>query len=188
MRQKLIFFLVIVGVSSAAYFFGVEAASFLNSMRTETKKKENLKFRDLTLDKMQTIQIGERLPNHLFYELNGNMLELQKIRLQEVSIFTYATTECHFCDEQFEILSGFSADSTLMSRIWIVSPSNPFELFKLNKRFNNRFKILYDHDSQFCDNLKIMTFPFHIIVESDFVIKDIVVGQMGTNEIKEILK
>ncbi len=188
MKQKLLFFTGIIAVAIAAYFFAVEAAGLLNFIQTDSRKKERNRLRELAVSKMDNIKVGTVLPNYFFYDLESHFTELHKMKPQRTMIVCYITTDCHACEQQLEILEDFSGQNNSGASILLLSPSNPFNLFELRDKLEKKFVILYDHGGYFRNILKISTYPFNIVVDSNFVIKKLVPGRLEKNEIADLLQ
>ena len=186
MKQKLGFFFLILLVAICAYFFGVQASSFLNHFQAEKTKNENEEIRQAILERTQSFQKGNKLPNFFFYDLDGNQIELHKITMNSPSLVCYVTSDCHICTEQIELLKRLCTKHDLNAKVLVLSSSNPFELVKFKSDNKIDWPILYDHARQYGGNLKIQVFPFYIVVDSSFNILNVIPGKLEEREMLDI--
>ncbi len=185
--KRLLFIVFMTGIAiSTAYILGVEAGGFLNAKKIEESSMHREHFRNLILDKNETLTIGGKLPNYFFRNLNGDYVELEKI-VKSPTLITYFLADCASCFEQIEILSGLSiTDKSKLSCVFI-SHSNPFELIEVRNKYKIDWPILYDHWNQYGSNLQINTYPFNIVVDSGLVIRDLIPSSFQEYDFKGVM-
>lgn len=72
-------------------------------------------------------------------------------------------------------------------RVILVSPSTPEFVNEAQKELGTAFPVLYDTLDRYRTELKIASYPFNILVDSDLTIKRIVVGALTTSECRTTL-
>ena len=79
MKRKVIIAVSLILVIAVAYIFGVEAGQFIKSSKESGYKSLRAKETPIILKKMNSVNIGDKLPNYYFYDIDGNFVELKQI-------------------------------------------------------------------------------------------------------------
>lgn len=186
MRKTLIVLLIAIAACLAGYFFGVEAGGFINSIRYPHLNRLTPTQKLFLLEKMETIEIGSKLPNYFFHNSEGEYIELHKL-ITSKCLLTFISSECEACLVQLDAFSNLPKNSNVGCSIILISDSSPFDLKELKEKYDLKFQILYDHANEFGGHLNITTFPFSFLVDSEMIIIEMYPNKLFETELKEVM-
>ena len=188
MKRTAIILVTTIIVIAVAYIFGVEAGGLIGSFQTKKWKEKREQQRQIILDKKEALQIGQKLPNYFFYDLDGNLVEFEKVAHgQKQFVICYLDSDCGSCREQLDIFSKIQVPADHLNAVIIISHSNPFELKEIRDSYKIKFPILYDYWNQYGIHLKIKEFPFNIIADSQLIITNLTPNVLLEDEVKEVV-
>lgn len=186
MKQKIIFASTIIVIIALAYILGAEAGGLLSSIGDEFSTSSETVKRQIILDRTGNLEIGTKIPNYFFHDLDGNFVELEKI-IKSKTLLTYVTSECDACIIQVETFKKFLESNKTDYDIVLISFSSPYNLMEMMKSYDLSFRTLYDHGNQYGRNLEISTFPFNIVLDSGLIVTGIYPGKLTEKQLKEVI-
>lgn len=185
MKRKVIIAVSLILVIAVAYIFGVEAGQFIKSSKESGYKSLRAKETPIILKKMNSVNIGDKLPNYYFYDIDGNFVELKQI-INSKTLFVFFSHDCSACMDELELLNKMTSDSLVSLKLVLISDSNPFDLMRLKKHMGLPFQIIYDHGRIYNAVTRVASTPFNFIVNSDLSIEAIYPGQLFETDIQQI--
>lgn len=186
LKMTLLFIITTLILLAVAYFFGAQAGQFISSKKSDEWRKERDEQGQYILKRVESLKVGQKLPNYFFYDIDGNFVELEKI-VKSNCMISYILVDCPACDEQLATLTDLSKNTKIQISTILVSYENPFQLIKLKEQYQINFPILYDHGNQYGTNLDLYTYPFNILIDSGLVIRKLIPGQLLKEDYKEVI-
>lgn len=132
------------------------------------------------------MEIGAKIPNYYFHDLDGNFVELENI-IKSKTLLTYITADCDACIIQVEALKKHSESYNTDFKFMLISFSSPFNLMELLENYELSYMTLYDHGKQYGNHLGISIFPFNIVLDSGLIVTGIFPGKLMEEQLKEVI-
>ena len=79
-----------------AVFLGIGAGKLVSAKQLSDWKDQRSKNTKIILEKMNTVNVGDKFPNAFFHDLDGNLVELKEI-VQSKCIISFLLSDCHAC-------------------------------------------------------------------------------------------
>lgn len=174
--------LVFAAVITVAVIIGTEAGNFYNE-RAAKQSRDNFTIRKLA--QMQTLEVGGKLPDHTFENLEGADVRLSDL-VTDRAIVCFFDVSCGSCLVELEQMQIALADS-LRRRIILISKDDRVDLQEARTAYNINAPILWDQDNFYAHNLEINNRPFNVMIDSTLTIKKIVVGVMEGSEFSDFM-
>jgi peroxiredoxin len=185
-RRAFGIFLLAAVTVCLAYVLGSQAGSLMVSK----KERNSMHAREIQtkeiLAHMQTIDVGDTLPDHTFVDLDMDSLRLSDV-VCDRSVITVFDYHCSTCFAEIEEMNRAARDSVDFKYFTLVSSTNPLYLVELQEVHNIQCRIIYDKNRRYLDGLNISIYPFNIIVNKDMEIQRIVAGILTQEELEEII-
>lgn len=181
MNIKKTAFVIILTIitAGAAYFIGVEASQYYH----EEKIIENrTQWTEQILEQMPDLRIGDKLPDFQFENLDFESVSLSSV-IKGKTVLAIIDPNCHSCIEDIEILIKTAKTDEAFSRFVFISSGNPRYLMDLRDEYNLKSPILYDHERMLMNQFQIKMFPFHIVINKDMIIEEVIAGKMVEDDI-----
>jgi len=179
--------LLTIGALILAVFLGIGAGKLVSAQKISSLKDKRSKNTKLLLKKMNTVNVGDKFPNAFFYDLDGNLVELQEI-VKTKCVVSFHLSDCHACLYELQLLQRLSKEDQGIPPVIIISSSNPFELITLRDENDLPFPILYDHGKLYANNLNVTSFPFNFVIGSDLVIEAVYPSQLLKEDVLGVLE
>jgi hypothetical protein len=138
------------------------------------------------LKRIQAVEVGKRLPNHVFHDLSMNEVGLASL-ISGPKVISIISPTCGACEFQLEELSRYLPEDFQRNSVVVISPYHPPKLKMLRDSLNLKAPILFDYGSIYIDSLMINAFPFNIMVDSNLIITDIIVGPISPNDYRNAI-
>lgn len=174
--------LVFAAVIAVAVIVGTEAGNFYNERRAIEQRD------DLTaakLRQMQTLEIGGKLQDHTFENLEGEDVRLSDL-ITNRTIVCFFDIACGACLMELEEMQAALGDS-LRRHVILISHDDRVDLQEARRAYNIEAPILWDQDSFYALNLKITTRPFNVMIDSTLTIREIVIGMLNGSEFRKYM-
>jgi len=164
---------MLVGV---VYALGTQSAGLLDKWRmshnAEQYRSKAAAQTAAILWKMGTIKVGDTLSNFAFEDIDGELHLLNEI-LADKTLITYMKPDCDGCLVELERLCAAANSPEDYEQVLIISSANPLHLHKLREDYGLGCLMLYDEERFFGSALKIMSYPFNLVVNRDRVILEV---------------
>ncbi len=175
---KLLLGILIIGAAVATAYWGGKTTSQVltkpDHQALLERREQNTK--DI-LKEMESIQEGDTLPDYEFFET----LESETVRLSSLvtrpTWLIFVQPDCPACLEELDHLQTYIEKGSKFEVI-VISNSNPLDLIDLQKHYQLKSLILHDRNSTYIDVIKVFTFPFNVLIDSNLVIAKIVADQL----------
>lgn len=174
--------LVLVGVVAVAVILGTEAGNFYSERRSIENRDKST---ELMLSQMQTLQIGGKLRDHIFENLEGDEVRLSDL-ITDRTIVCFFDVDCGSCLYELKEMQSALEDS-LHGRVILISHDDRLNLREARAAYDIRVPILWDQNSSYAQNLKIQVRPFNVVVDSTLTIRWIVMGQLTDSEFRDVM-
>ncbi len=168
----------------AAYFLGAYSGNFLAQRKQLKDRQEST---ETALYRMNTIEVGAVLPNYALEDMQGRSVQLLNL-LQSRSVITFFYPDCDACLEEFEKLGDAISNNSDYKYFIFISRDNPDELLEFVDLHGINANIYYDRRGVLTARLKVFVYPFNIVTDEMGVIREIIVDQMTTEELGEIIE
>lgn len=162
-----------------ALLLGILSGRFVGQKLNEHKDLENTKrqvrMTRLALSDMQTIEIGDTLPDFVFENLERKQVRLSGIIGSSI-IVSIVQPECESCIDEIDYLAREVKDTAVLKRVVFISSGNPRLLEELARSTGIASLFLYDHRGAWISQFDINVYPFSIQVDDHLVIKNVFAG------------
>lgn len=174
--------LVLAVVIAIAAILGTEAGNFYNERRyLESRDNSTTSM----LSEMQTLEIGGKLVDHTFENLEGDDVRLSDL-ITDRTIVCFFDVDCGGCLFELEEMQTALADS-LRRHVILISRDDRVKLQEARAAYNIKAPILWDQDAFYARNLKIQVRPFNVMIDSTLTIRKIVAGKLTGSEFREFM-
>jgi peroxiredoxin len=112
------------------------------------------------LSQMNTIHVGEALPDFSFEDLDGNRLRLSEL-VTDSTLLAIVDLSCAPCVAEMKYLAE-AADGSNCTGTILISSSNPLHFKDFRDSIKLPSRVLFDEDRAFQSNLKIASTPFNL--------------------------
>ena len=178
--------LIVVGI-----FAGVVIASILGTIAANWFSGKQHEDRMETLRQETLAKIAHLCPGFVVPDAQLETLQFEPTLLSDYvrdgTVLAFIEPGCEACMEEMSLLGQTLVDSSSFAKIVFISAGNPRELMDIAKDHATSSTILYDHKRAYCSELGIITFPFHLVVDSNLVVKEAIRGRLGEERIKNLL-
>lgn len=161
-------------------WLGSQAWKQYNNYKTKSTRIETTR---AILDRMRTIEIGMTLDDHIFENLDESSIVLSDLVAADSVLICIIQPQCEACEFEIQDIDAHLRETGGASHFIFVSSANPRLLRDLSAECGSDMQFLYDHRGQWLAKYDIYMFPFNIIVDSNLVVRDIVVGGISPEEI-----
>jgi len=182
LKKASVAILVFAVVIAVAIILGTEAGDFINKRRYLQNREKSTATK---LAQMQTLEIGGKLPDHVFEDLEGNEIRLSDL-IADRTVVCFFDIGCGGCLLELEEMQSALEDS-LHRRFILISHDDRVDLQEARDDYSIKAPILWDQNSFYARNLKIASRPFNVGVDSTLTIGWIVIGKMSRDELREII-
>lgn len=188
--MKRIFYGIIltIVVVSVAYIAGTEAGEYFQekkiSQTTEQVKKD---ITESILSQMNDLKIGDKLPDYSFETLAFEPIMLSSL-IHDKTILFFIQPDCPSCIYDIAKLSSFVKTQRDASRFIIISSGNPRHLMDLRDDYSLTSTILYDHERGYSSIFGIFTYPFHIVIDKDMRVLEIIASPLEDSDYTGLLE
>ena len=150
------------------------------------KDKERTELTTAIVKLMETIDVGDTLPDHVFEDLSRIPVDLKKT-LPHGGLVTFISPTCPSCEDQLTEFAASVAEDAQNGRFVFISGENPRLLEEVRDTYNLAAPVLYDHKSVYWKQLQINSFPLNVFVDDQFVITDMIAGPISAAEFSQVL-
>lgn len=175
--------IITIIVVSIAYIVGTEARNYFQSKKISVSRE---KMNNSPIMKLNDLKIGDRLLNEKFEDLFYNPITLTE-NIHGKTIITFMSPTCNSCLEDIKFIYENIPDSNYYKRFVYISYGNPRQLIDIQKKYNVKSPILYDHNGKYCSQFDVRAFPLHLLVDSNLIVLDIYAGSITEDDIKKVL-
>lgn len=173
---------IFIAAMAFAVVLGTQAGKMYANWDNQRKLAQTTR---VVVDLMETIDIGDTLPDHVFEDLERNPVRLSDL-IKGRTLVTFISPNCPSCEFQIEDFSrALNTDQQKNGYIFI-SPHNPRYLEELQDKYNLEAPILYDHRSKYWSMLSINTTPFNVQIGQDMILEEIFAGPLSEDEYLQI--
>ena len=178
--------LVIAGLG-IAYIAG----SFVGDIIREVKTDEFIRKRDYTteviLERLESIQLGERLSPSTLQTLDGGYLSLSDV-INCTTLVVFFDTDCANCYVEIARLSESLSDRSDAKGVVILFIGNPLDMVQVRQSYDLTFTILYDEDAQYVRHLGITLYLFNLLVDRNARVLEVIPGVLQEQDLVRLKK
>lgn len=183
--QKFIFGIVIVCITIAiAYVTGIKAAEHWKNISKNTNED---KAKQSILSQMNNLSLGDTLPDYSFDDLSFQSKKLRPM-IEGKTMLIFIQPGCPFCLADIELLNKYIQEDTNASKFIIISAGDPRELIELRNTYELKMPILYDHERGYSSIFGVFTYPFHIVINKDMAVTNIITRKLTEKDIINIIQ
>jgi len=172
-----------VAVVAFAGFLGVGGGKLYSHW---LKNRERTELTTAIVKQMETIDVGDTLPDHVFEDFSRNPVDLRKT-LPHGGLVTFISPTCPSCEDQLSEFAASVAEDAQAGRFVFISAGNPRLLEEVRDKHKLNAPVLYDHKSVYWKQLQINSFPLNVFVDDRFVITDMIAGPISAAEFSQVL-
>ena len=186
--KYLLAFIVVVAV---AYFSALKVGAYINNKRLEQKmrsaEERKKEFTNTLLDQMQTLKIGDTLPDHRFEDLYRRNVYLSEL-LRGWTFLIFFDPYCDNCNDEMYAVNHTVSKLKEYGYFIFISGENPRLIEEMPGLTDLKSPVLYDHHREFINRFKIFTFPFNIVIDTDLVVREIYGEALTPEEITRVIE
>ncbi len=175
---------VLAAVIGAGLLLGGQAAHYATAKKQLAARNENTAG---ILSQMNTINVGDVLPDHRFEDLESNLVWLSDL-LAHKTLISFYYPDCDGCILELEQLQNVCRDSADYQYFIYISSTDLQSLVEDREKHGIPLRIFYDHERAFAKELEVYTYPFNIIVNRDGLIEAIVGGALEESDFEDIIE
>ncbi len=185
------YLLATVIVILVGYFSALKVGAYINNKRLEQKQQaveqKKKDFTDALLAHMQSLNIGDTLPDHRFEDLYRRPVYLSSL-VQGQTILIFFDPYCENCNEEMNTVNRTLSTTREYECFIFISGGNPRLIEEMPALSELKSPVLYDHNREYINRFKIFTFPFNVVIDKNLVIQEIYGETLTPDEIKRIIK
>ncbi|HWR83836.1 MAG TPA: TlpA disulfide reductase family protein [Candidatus Deferrimicrobium sp.] len=184
---KTVALVVLIGTTTVvvAFRFGSLTGQALSERDQRRQRESRDAMRRSVLAQMVNVDVGTRIEDFYFEDLNGALVKLSSL-VHGRTVIAFVEPDCPACLEEIELVQGLASDSARARKLVFVSSSSPFHLISLRNEYDIISPLLYDHKGMFASQFKVSTYPTNIIIDENLVIERVVPGPLSAEEIRGI--
>jgi hypothetical protein len=190
-KFKSILLFRILGFICLALFLGIGAGLGIRAVWADiaerTFEREREEFTQGILHQMNSIEVGDTLPDFPFELLTGDTVLLSEV-VRQPTLLTVIQPGCDDCVEEVRLISSSIDDSSQASHFLLVSSANPRILLDWQSHSHHALKFVYDHKGIWQRNNNIEAIPFSLLLSGDRVVLKVIAGMVTAGEITDILE
>ncbi len=171
-------------IVSVAYVVGTEAGNYFQKQKRLGGREQSL---ENILSEMNDLKVGDKLPDFAFENLAFESVMLRPL-VQDTTILSFIQPGCPSCIQDMERLSSIVKTKESASRFIIISSGNPRHLMDLRDDYSLLSPILYDHEKGYSSIFSVFTYPFHIVIDKEMQVLEIIASQLEVEDINRLLK
>ena len=175
------YIIAIVVVGALGFFSAKQVAAYLHGKEVEKALQEKRQYRrEFTqgvLKSMNSLQIGDVLPDYQFEDLAHNPLTLSDLTTEN-TLLVFFDPACESCDDELTAINEAITDSLEYRRFLFISSGDSVMVAEKVESLALRNPLLYDRSGDYFYQLGIFSYPFNVIINKDRVIKDMIVGTL----------
>ncbi|MBU0984785.1 MAG: redoxin domain-containing protein [candidate division Zixibacteria bacterium] len=180
----------ILAVAVLGYVSAQFAGAYLSSRKVEEAESTRRQYqRDFTagvLRSMNTLEIGDVLPDYRFEIPAGPMTSLAEIA-NDHTMLIFFDPYCDGCDSQLAALAGVTRDSIDIRRFVLIASGDRDALLDKMQRLEIRSPVLYDESGDYFYQLGIHSFPFNVLIDQKREVKDIMAGSLVPGDLEHFI-
>lgn len=169
----------------AGLAFGGLLAKVIFSAKSEQRRSQQTETTSQILQSMGTLEVGDRLSDHLFEDFAGTPVRLSDVVHDQTWIAIIEPT-CESCVEDMRFLKSVLTKVGQERAFVFVSASNPRFLRDLKEEIGLESTFLYDHRRVWSNQYNFFTYPFHIRVDGRLEILEVVAGALSRDQIDAV--
>ena len=189
-RQAIFYLVAIIVVAFLGYISATQVSAHLNSKKQDEheqlKEKARQEYTESILNSMQTMAIGDTLPDFVFEDLNRQPRRLSDL-VNNRTVISFFDPHCENCDEEMIKVRQAVANETEAGYFVFISSANPRLIEEMRGLVGLKSPVLYDHRAEFMRSYDIFTYPFNVIVDENLVIQDIIIDTLDESDLKKII-
>lgn len=174
--------LVFAVVIAGAIVLGTQAGNFYSERRSLERRDQST---TSMLSEMQTLEIGGKLTDHTFENLEGDDVRLSDL-VTGRTIVCFFDIDCGGCLLELEEMQA-ALDDSLRRHVILISHDDRVDLMEARAVYNIEAVILWDQDAFYSRNMKVQVRPFNVVVDSALTIRKIVAGKLTGSEFREFM-
>ncbi len=175
--------LVVAVTIAVAFILGTQAGNKVAEWQYRENRDKTTK---LMLSDMRTLEIGDKLPDHTFEDLEGAEIRLSDL-VSGRTIICFFEIGCGTCIVELEAMQAALEDS-LRRHVVLISPDDRLDLREARAAYDIQAPILWDQHSFYAQNLKIPARPFNVVIDSSLTIEWIIAGKLSESELRKFLQ
>ncbi len=181
----------IAAVGVLGFFSARQVAAYLGERKVEQARLEaqhyRREFTQGVLMSMNTLQVGNVLPDYQFEDLAHNPLTLSGLA-SENTLLIFFDPACDGCDNELAAINKAIADTLDYRRFRLISSGDSGMVAEKIERFDLRIPLLYDPSADFFFQTGVLTYPFNMIVNQDGVIQDMIAGSLDRRDLVQFIE
>ena len=139
------------------------------------------------LEKINTIEVGASLPDHLLADLRQEQVLLSNL-VDQKTLIVFFDPDCGGCRVEMENLSQVLPLLPEDPPLIMISTADPNLIEDVRLEFGLPDSFLYDSDGEFTHSLELLAYPFNVIVDENMVVQDVIAGALAQQGLRRILE
>ncbi len=135
---------------------------------------------------MQTLTVGAVLPDAQLEDLAAHPVQLTSKIRHKRTVVSFLQPECASCLAQIRQIVNLVSDSAEQQHWILVSSANPRVLEELITVEKLTSPILYDHRGVYAQQIRIISYPFNVVIDDQSRIVSISAGALSDEEVLEV--
>lgn len=181
----------IVLVAVVAFFSAKQVAAYLNGIEIEEaqqgKRQVRREFTESVLRSMNSLQVGQVLPDYQFEDLAYNPQTLSDLATEN-TLLIFFDPACEGCDDELAAINEAVTDSIGYQRIRLITSGDSGMVAAKVARFALHSPLLYDRSGDYFFQLGVFTYPFNIIINKERVIQDMIAGTLDHTDLTRFIE
>ncbi|TFH57888.1 MAG: TlpA family protein disulfide reductase [Candidatus Zixiibacteriota bacterium] len=188
LKLSLISVFVVAVTVALAYVLGGEAGQYIGEYRAEREylKRRTKDSEELLAGANRQI-VGEKLPDHQFQDISGNIVLLSDL-LKQKTVVSFVSSNCEGCLQQAEKIAAVARDSADFACFIMIALNEIDELAAFREEVNLMCPLLYDHNGEYVTKFfNNYVTPTSMIVNESGIVESVVAGHLTDREINEVM-
>jgi peroxiredoxin len=186
---KYIAAILVVGI--LGFFSAQQVAAYLIAMKADDALQEKREYRrEFTrgvLKSMNTLQVGDVLPDYQFEDGSHNPLTLSGLATGNTLLIFFDPT-CDGCDDELRAINDAVTDTLDYRRFRLICAGDSGLVAEKVEMLDLHSPLLHDHSGDYFFQIGVFTYPFNIIVNKDRVIQDMIAGSLDRMDLTRFVE
>lgn len=181
-RTIALYAFVVIAAALVAYELGVAGAHWVFNRREQARRAA------ITADILRqmggTIAIGKQLPNARLEGLDGTEQDLQG-QISSNTIVVFLDAGCQACLDEVKAVGRVFKEDHRRPPVVFISNAGPDELRTLRDQYEIPVPLYHDRDGSYAFSLGVTTYPFNVMVDKTFAVRDVMAGPLSADMVRE---
>ena len=169
-----------------AWWAGVAIGERLSSSDKEKHFQQQRELTKTVIQQNQSISIGEKWPDPLLQDLDGNWRKVSEI-VKDTVLLIIIEPGCDACEAEFDAFDDLLSKESVAEKVIIISDAYPLDLVQVRQARQIKCPILVDRSREVFQQFNLIVFPTNIIIGPDRKIISVTAGPLSRDQIDKMM-